>query len=540
MISRNAFLLILLLVVPLSGQTSDWAYTFRPGDSMWDISNKYLISNKYHKQLLVLNKIDNSNDILPGTIIKIPVKWLKKQPSSALVLNTFGKVTIIHAAENMKNSDVDFNQRLYAGDRIITGPESSATLIFADKSRLILHANSELIMDSLSQYGDSGMVDTSLRLPTGSVDSHVNPKKGPATRYQITTPAAVAAVRGTVFRMSSDAVKLIARGEVLKGKIGVSAQDKTTIVPEGFGSVTEKGKVPQKPRKLLSPPDTSETITKVLQLPAKFSWQSLTGAKTYRIQVFPKETPGKVLIDKIRKPASIPIDFLADGEYVLRVRGTDNIGLEGLNRNHMFTVETKPVKPAILNTENDVDVTNTNLVLKWTADKRASRYHIQLSSDSEFKQIILEQADIKTNHFKAEIDSEAKKFYWRVAGINKKGVQGSYSDSAKIITNTEPGPFLFNYYEFDNYSIYFEWFPVKSKGIYHFQIKPVNSFYGPMREFIVYQPFIWIKRPPNGDYIFRVRDAGHTSSSDMFSEWHSIRIFSPYYLPIPNTQFPFR
>jgi len=540
MISRYIILLVFISLMPVPALASDWSYTFRPDDNLWDLSNKYLISNKHYAQLQVLNNINDPKNIPAGTIIKIPVKWLKKRPSSALVVDSIGKVTIIHVAENANSVKATSNKHLYTGDRIITGPDSSATLVFADQSRLILHANSELVMDALSQYGDTGMVDTNLRLPAGRVDSQVNPEKGPATRYEITTPAAVAAVRGTEFRMSTDPVTTITRSEVLKGLIGVSAQKTTTDVPEGFGTITKQGTPPQKPRKLLPPPDTSTTRKKIIQLPIELKWKVLSGAKTYRIQVFPKNAPGRVLIDQITDTAFIKINSLEDNHYILRVRGTDDIGLEGLNRDHEFNVVTKPLTPVLTDPQSDSTVNVLQPKFTWVVDERARYYHLQLSTDPEFRQLVIDKTDLKLNRFKPDSKLQAKTLYWRVAGINKAGIKGGFSETGKFTINTRPVPVIMGIPKIDNHFIYFQWFTKESGNTFQFQIKTQNAYYDSMKEFITMQNSLGIARPVSGIYYYRVREIKNSGQTHAFSRWHRIDVPPLYYWPVPKAPFPAR
>jgi hypothetical protein len=77
---------------------------------------------------------------------------------------------------------------LHERDRLATGANSVAFVGFADGSAIRLNAGSRLDLASLGRA-------TSLSLQTGSVLSAVH--KG--ARYSVTTPRAVAAVRGTVF-----------------------------------------------------------------------------------------------------------------------------------------------------------------------------------------------------------------------------------------------------------------------------------------------------------------------------------------------------
>jgi len=143
------FIMSSLLLMPQYGYADDWLYTVRPGDNLWNISDKYLTKKEHATELLKLNQIKKPTQLQPGSIIRIPITWLKRQPSSSRLVQAQGEVTIIRAAgEQPESSDDEI--RLYVGDTITTGANGTATLEFADKSRLLIQPDSELVMDTLS------------------------------------------------------------------------------------------------------------------------------------------------------------------------------------------------------------------------------------------------------------------------------------------------------------------------------------------------------------------------------------------------------
>ena len=59
------------------------------------------------------------------------------------------------------------------------------------------------MIESTTQNSDTGVATLSVQVLKGQIENMVKPQK-PGGRYRITTPAAVAAVRGTEFRVSAD------------------------------------------------------------------------------------------------------------------------------------------------------------------------------------------------------------------------------------------------------------------------------------------------------------------------------------------------
>jgi len=84
------------------------------------------------------------------------------------------------------------------GDRIVTGPNGHAVIILNDQSRLELGPSSSITLDQFTISG--GAISARISLFSGVMRSLVNAASGgAAANYQVHTPNAVAAVRGTKF-----------------------------------------------------------------------------------------------------------------------------------------------------------------------------------------------------------------------------------------------------------------------------------------------------------------------------------------------------
>jgi len=93
-----------------------------------------------------------------------------------------------------------FNQNLLSGQKVKTQDESRAEIGFADGSILRIDSNSKLdIVDVKKEK--SGSQKATAKVWSGKVWANVN-KMSKKTKFQLESPTAVAAVRGTVYRMS--------------------------------------------------------------------------------------------------------------------------------------------------------------------------------------------------------------------------------------------------------------------------------------------------------------------------------------------------
>src|SRR6266851_4405077 len=83
------------------------------------------------------------------------------------------------------------------GDRILTGASGHAVIILNDQSRLEIGPVSSIALDQFTVSG--GAPSTRVSLFSGVLRSIVNAGTGGAANYEVHTPNAVAAVRGTKF-----------------------------------------------------------------------------------------------------------------------------------------------------------------------------------------------------------------------------------------------------------------------------------------------------------------------------------------------------
>lgn len=336
-------LLILSICVPAlaTAQEEYWEYTFRPGDSLWKIAKKYTTTVNNWAEIQRINRIRQSSNqrIAPGTRIVIPITMLKLQPAPAIVIALSGDVRLVRA--NGDEESPAIGTKLFNGDRVITESTQNIRIQFADASELQVLPNSEVVLDKLSHHSQSGMVDTRVRLNTGSVNTWVE-KLHPDSHYEIKTPSAITAVRGTTYRVSADGSE-VSRTEVIEGKVAVSANNTEKQVDYGYGIVAEIDVPLPDPVELLSAPAVSDNLS-AEKTALHINWAPLTGAKNYRYQLASDNKFNQVIIDDATTENQLNIEDLAPGQYYLRVRGVDQFKLEGFDSSRGYEILEPPVR----------------------------------------------------------------------------------------------------------------------------------------------------------------------------------------------------
>lgn len=420
-----------------SVRAQDWIYTARPGDTLWGLSRDFLESADYWKRLQEHNGIADGDYIVPGTRIRMPIAWLKRQPQPALLAQLRGTVERLRG-EDSSPDPLAAGAELVAGDRIRTGDDSSATIQFADGSRVLMQSNTELTLDTMSAFGASGMVDTSMRLHGGRIESDVPHEAGSGSRFRIISPSAVAAVRGTSFRIAFDESADRALGEVLDGELGVSASGVSLALPAGFGNVTRTGEPPGEPVELLPAPDLGALPQRLPMTPITFEWPLVDGASLYRGQVFAGQGFDRLLLEQVISGTQIEWQVLPLGDYVFRARAIDVNGLEGANANHPFRIEALLMPPAVMGPDDGAATPVSWLLLSWEVPSEVGGFHLQVARDPEFNDIVVDEPALEDWQYHPSTSLKPGIYFWRIASIDRNGSRGPFGDVRQFRIQSVP------------------------------------------------------------------------------------------------------
>ena len=171
-LDRLLLLLAALMVLSASAAAEEWIYTVRPGDNLWNLTERHLKNMEYVQRLQQLNNIQNPYVIPPGTQLRIPTAWTK------LLHEALAKVIGVHGTATLRRQDqedipIELGMRLLIGDEIRSENDAFVTVEFADKSRLRVQDNTHLRLEKMQIFGDHGLVDTLINLQQGRTESSI-------------------------------------------------------------------------------------------------------------------------------------------------------------------------------------------------------------------------------------------------------------------------------------------------------------------------------------------------------------------------------
>lgn len=392
-----------LFFIPSYAFSSDWIYTVRKGDTLWNLCITYTDVPNCWLKIGEYNGVDYPKSMAPGTRIKFPVAWLKNPPTTVKIMFVRGEVykTLLSGESEAAVKGME----LSIGDSLRTGDGSSSTLLFADGSILILEDNSDITMDLLSLARDKSMVDSRVNLRRGSASTRVpktigsdvelgsktkhsrTRKPNMQRRFEVKTPSAVAAVRGTEFRVSVRDSGEAMGGEVYAGEVAVSQKLKDKAnqksLTKKYGIVVEKDKQMGNPVELLSAPEiNNKNFTQYSEL--SVSWNKLRGASRYVLSLFHYSQKDNLLTTLHTDETTYRFEGLKLGCYLVALRGIDRFELQGLVVEEKFCLEASP-GPPIANVKHDKNYNGS--VLSWEPVLVTDEYQVEFSDSESFDTI---------------------------------------------------------------------------------------------------------------------------------------------------------
>ena len=480
-----------------AGDTDEWLYSFQPGDNLWNITERFLIDQSYWSRLVRLNKVRHPRRMPPGTQVRIPLKWLKVKAARVRVQDVRGGVVLSRG--NRSPQFLAPGDLLQQGDRLTLGKDASVLLEFADGTRQLLSGDAEVELVRVNRFSDTGIGDTTIRILRGDTENRV-PRAG--TRFEIRTPSANTAVRGTRFRVKvPPSEQNRSRVEVLEGTVDVSGDKGRLALAAGFGTLVEQGKAPAPAVELLPAP-VMEAVSGVMrELPLELRWRKVAGAQAYRLRFFNREGDGVPVMDVQLSQPRFSNSALPDGDYQLRLSALDLAGLEGKEAEAVFTLDARPVPPVAMRPAPDSKLRGETASFEWSTPPEVSSYVFQLSPDPGFLTGVTTRDGLRKTRLEISPLRQGV-WFWRVASVHE-GEQGPWGKAQRFELKPEPKVPQVGVAT-DKNQMQLHWQPGEQGQRYHLQIAEDKAFGDLLVDELLTEPR-WLSPRADSPVYFRVR-----------------------------------
>ncbi len=410
---------------------ADWRYRIQPGDTLITLTDSWLAAPRTWRDLQKLNRVPDPLRLQPGSTLRMPVAWLRREASVAEAVFARGQVTRLRGSAS---EALAVGAALQGGDRIKTGAQSSASLRFADGSRLLIPPDSDVTLEQLLVLGRGAIPAVRIGVQQGGADSRVTPNAQRVPLYEVRTPHVNLGVRGTEFRVQIAGAQ--SRMQVLTG--AVHADGLGPDVASGQGLLAEGKALSVAP--LLPAPDLTGLAPVAERLPLRLSWTGgPAGALTWRAQLYARGDFDRLLLDEtVGEPTASWAEAreLPDGDYTLRVRAIDARGQEGAAADAPVSLQARPEPPFIQAPAPGAVSYNGGMALAWSRNTAAPNVKLQVARDAGFKDLVLQPTPIDGANYDARLPDGV--YHWRIASVEAGGCSGPFSDAQSFEIKPPP------------------------------------------------------------------------------------------------------
>jgi hypothetical protein len=491
-------------------------------DTLSHICKTYFGDANQWRRIAKINRLKNPDLIFPGQVLKVPVEILKGTPIDGVVTFVKGNATVRESAnEEWRVLHVD--DHVNEGSALKTGDESGLEISFEDGTAFLMRANTTLEVRT-AQKGIAHFMHR-LYLEGGRIISRIKAATGRTTRYEVHTPSAMAAARGTEYRVwvGPDSAT---RSEVLQGNVDVSAKGRSVSLHDEEGTVVRPNEPPSPASKLLPPPEPVSLEHLYRAMPLKFRFEKIEGASAYRVMLTRDEGAKDVVKERVIGPdETLDIVGVDDGAYYLRSLSVNSEGLEGrLSEPRPVNVRANPLPPFVSAPVNDAKLRTRSPGITWLKVGDAVNYHLQIAEDDAFAKVVVDKTGIEETAFQTA-ELEYKPYFLRISSVASDGFEGIWSvvQGFQIIPPPPTPPV--EEPKMDEKGITLRWGSLGENIVYQVQMSPDEGFQKIVFDGKVKKPEITLERPKDsGTYYVRVRGIDAEDYAGNFSRPQSFEI----------------
>lgn len=479
----------------------EWIYTLKPGESFAEVANDLLVKSHSAGRLLQHNSIENSAMLGVGDRIRIPLSWLKRQPNPARVTSVSGRVQLISGIDGRKKPLTE-DALIRVGDEVLSSA-GAATITLADGSEVRLSPDSRLIFNRLTQYGKTGMVDTRLRLNRGEVHTRVKPVIEGGARFEIETPSAVAAVRGTAFSLKTGPQGT--HLQVTEGVVDFGPPNQTYRVPAGYSATVASNNGSRNKlniRKMPPAPVINPLASVLTQLPAEMTWKQIP-ATNYRLDVFETES-GRWVESREISGNRFDISRLDNGQYEIHLAVLGQHGMAGMPGILPIQVDLQARTANLLAPENGGSVNDDMPEFRWALNGKNEVARVEIAEDEAFRNLVATSEWAPGTTALPSRPLNPGQYYWRVV-TEAGGNSVATTQPRKLVVNGTLPPVRIISINYIDSQVRVFWEKVDTAANYRMQLAEEPTFNNIIKEATLPETTAALRLIPGRRYFVRLK-----------------------------------
>ncbi len=171
-------------------------------DNLTEICRRYLEQLDNWREIARINRLETPYLIYPGETLQSPAVKLKGIPMNGVV--TFVKGSVMSMPPQGTDwVNLQMGDSVSQGSQVKTDLESAVEITFKDGASFYLRSGTTISIQTALE-NTPHYIFRKLIMPAGKTLMHIKKSTGQDSRFEIQTPSAVSAVRGTHSRVSVD------------------------------------------------------------------------------------------------------------------------------------------------------------------------------------------------------------------------------------------------------------------------------------------------------------------------------------------------
>ena len=356
-------------------------YVVKAHDNLFELAAAYMVNPAATGRVQTLNRIREPRHLPVGMQLRIPRELLRTRPIEMRIVTFSGPVTLGGGAAPQRG------QSLAEGSELQTGVNGFVTLSGSDGSRVTIPSNSRLRINRARQFLINSASDIDIEVRQGRAEVRAAPQK-PQGQFQLRTPVAVSAVRGTVFRVSYSGEGAPSTTEVVEGTVAVSAGNSEAAIKAGFGAAATASGLAQEA--LLAAPAVERPGKVQTDPELSFTMKPVSGAQQYHAAVARDASFLDLVAEDIADKPEAHFPSQDNGTYFVRSSAISPSGIEGQAETWSFRRQRVGLKASVEQTS----LPNA-FRINWLAEgSGTSLYRFQLFAEGNDAVPVIDEAGL--------------------------------------------------------------------------------------------------------------------------------------------------
>jgi len=192
------------------------------------------------------------------------------------------------------------------------------------------------------------------------------------------------------------------------------------------------------PTRILNPIDGAQMVF----MPLALQWSAAARAQGYDVQISESNRFNTALVVDVQNYNDVTLilsNLKPEQEYWARVASRNVSGLSAWSDTTMFKTAPKvPESPKLIAPSANATNVKRTLSFVWRAQTDADRYQFQISTDSDFRTVLLMTEERTDTTYTMFLNGFNQEYFWRVRAINVSG-PGLWSDTNQLRTFSYTG-----------------------------------------------------------------------------------------------------